>query len=58
MVLVLNGTGDEDKLCPLGHQPPTSEFKYNRFCSLNSDLLRNVSRLGLREPACNMEMRD
>ena len=58
MVLVLNGTVDKDKLCPLAHQVTFSEFSYTRFCSLSSDLVINVSPLGLREPTCNMEMRD
>ena len=58
MVLVLNGTVDKDKLCPLAHQVTFLEFSYTRFCSLSSDLVINVSPLGLREPTCNMEMRD
>ena len=55
---VLNERGNKDKLCPLAPQVAFSEFHYTQFYSLIVDLFRNVSRLGLREPTCNMEMRD
>ena len=58
MFLVLNGMGNKDKLGPLALQPPISLFSYTRVSSLSSDLLINSLSLGLREPACNMQMRD
>ena len=58
MFLVLNGMGNKDKLGPLALQPPISLFSYTRFSSLSSDLLINGFSLVLREPTCNMEMRD
>ena len=58
MFLVLNGMGNKDKLGPLALQPPISLFSYTRFSSLSSDLLINGFSLGLREPTCNMQMRD
>ena len=58
MFLVLNGMGNKDKLGPLALQPPISLFSYTQFSSLSSDLLINGFSLGLREPTCNMEMRD
>ena len=58
MFLVLNGLGNKDKLGPLALQPPFSLFSYTWFSSLSSDLLINGFSLGLREPTCNMEMRD
>ena len=58
MFLVLNGLGNKDKLGPLAIQPPFSLFSYTWFSSLSSDLLINGFSLGLREPTCNMEMRD
>lgn len=58
MFLVLNGMGNKDKLGPLALQPPISLFSYTWFSSLSSDLLINGFSLGLREPTCNMEMRD
>lgn len=56
--LVLNGMGNKDKLGPLALQPPISLFSYTQFSSLSSDLLINGFSLGLREPTCNMQMRD
>ena len=56
--LMLNGMGIKDKLGPLALQPPISLFSHTRFSSLSSDLLINGLSLGLREPTCNMEMRD
>ena len=58
MFLVLNGMGIKDKLGPLALQPLISLFSYTWFSSLSSDLLINGFSLGLREPTCNMEMRD
>ena len=58
MFLVLNGMDNKDKLGPLALQPPISLFSYTRFSSLSSDLLINSFSLGLREPTCNMEMKD
>ena len=58
MFLVLNGMGIKDKLGPLALQPPISLISYTWFSSLSSDLLINGFSLGLREPTCNMEMRD
>ena len=59
MFLVLNGMGIKDKLGPLALQPVTyTRFFYTRFFSLSSDLLINGFSLGLRKPACNMQMRD
>ena len=58
MFLVLNGMGSKDKLGPLALQPPISLFSYTRFSSLSSDLLINGFSLGLREPTCNMQMKD
>ena len=58
MFMVLNGMGSKDKLGPLALQPPISLFSYTQLSSLSSDLLINGFSLGLREPTCNMEMRD
>lgn len=58
MFLVLNGMGIKDKFGPLALQPPISLFSYTQLSSLSSDLLINGFSLGLREPTCNMEMRD
>ena len=58
MFLVLNGMDIKDKLGPLALQPPISLFSYTQLSSLSSDLLINGFSLGLREPTCNMEMRD
>ena len=58
MFMVLNGMGSKDKLGPLAFQPPISLFSYTQLSSLSSDLLINGFSLGLREPTCNMEMRD
>ena len=58
MFLVLNGMDNKDKLGPLALQPPISLFSYTQFSSLSSDLLINSFSLGLREPTCNMEMKD
>ena len=58
MFLVLNEMGNKDKLGPLALQPPISLFSYTRFSSLSSDLLINGFSLVLREPTCNMQMKD
>ena len=58
MFLVLNGMGMKDKLGSLALQPLISLFSYTLFSSLSSDLLINGFSLGLKEPTCNMEMRD
>ena len=58
MFMVLNGTGNKDKLGPLALQPPISLFSYTQLSSLSSDLLINGFSLVLREPTCNMQMKD
>ena len=54
----LKWDGIKDRLGPLALQPPISLISYTWFSSLSSDLLINGFSLGLREPTCNMEMRD
>ena len=58
MFMVLNGMGSKDKLGPLAFQPPISLFSYTQLSSLSSDLLINGFSLVLREPTCNMQMKD